>query len=373
MSGTECRPYLRRSRLLFSTAAIPALGARPGVGFEFECMCFHHSATFRIESRSALTAHCARFTICCVAVQARLAMSSPVSGTTDTVISELLAQSQVLHDYESAFSGATGLPLKFAPVGKKRAGMRGSPVANEFCVHMAETEPGCRLCVEMQAGLSAAAAKGQTHTANCPAGLTDSAVPVRLGDRVMGYLQTGQVALKKLTPAGFRRVADFLKKGGADTDWATLEKAYLNTRVISRKQYDAVLRLLEVFAGHLSIAAEQIATRQSHTEPPLVTRAREFIEHRSGEDITLGEIARYVHASTFHFCKTFKRATGMTFTQYLSMIRIAKAKRLLANPQARISEVAFDSGFASITHFNRMFRRVTGQSPTDFRRKTARV
>ena len=60
---------------------------------------------------------------------------------------------------------------------------------------------------------------------------------------------------------------------------------------------------------------------------------------------------------------TFRRATGITFTQHLSMIRIAKAKRLLSNPQARISEIAFEAGFASITHFKRMFRRLTGQSP----------
>ena len=51
------------------------------------------------------------------------------------------------------------------------------------------------------------------------------------------------------------------------------------------------------------------------------------------------------------------------------MVRIARAKKLLANPQARITEVAYEAGFASLTHFNRMFRRITGQSPTDFRRK----
>ena len=53
------------------------------------------------------------------------------------------------------------------------------------------------------------------------------------------------------------------------------------------------------------------------------------------------------------------------------MVRVAKAKKLLANPQARITEVAYEAGFASLTHFNRMFRRIAGQSPTDFRRRIA--
>jgi AraC-like DNA-binding protein/ligand-binding sensor protein len=296
-----------------------------------------------------------------------------VKATDSGTLSEKLSQSQILRDYERAFSDATGLPLKFAPAGKKRPGMRGAAAANEFCVQMAENEPGCRMCVGMQEQLSAAGAQGATANGVCVAGLTDSAVPVCVGDKILGFLQTGQVALKKLTPADFRRVASFLKKGGADVDWETLERAYFGTRVIERKQYDAVLSLLEVFAQHLSLAAEQIATQQAHAEPAMVTRAREIIEERSADPLPLTEIARNVHASTFYFCKIFKRATGMTFTRYLSMVRIAKAKKLLANPQARITEVAYESGFASITHFNRLFRRIAGQSPTDFRRQVSRA
>jgi len=274
-----------------------------------------------------------------------------------------------MQDYEHAFSAATGLPLSFTPAGKKRPGMGGRAMANDFCAQMAESEAGCRVCLEMQEKLSSDAGGAPTKSADCLAGLTDSAVAVRVGDQILGHLRTGQVALKKLTPVGFRRVAAFLTKGGADVDWETLEKAYFDTRVIHRKQYDAVLRLLEVFAQHLSLAAEQIATQQAHAEPPMVEHARRIIAERSADALSLTEIARSVHASTFHFCKIFKHTTGLTFTQYLSLVRIAKAKKLLANPQARISEVAFEVGFASLTHFNRMFRRIAGQSPTEFRQK----
>lgn len=367
MNGTECRLCLGGSRIAFTTTAIPAPAAFAGVGIGIGCLCFHHDPTLQrtADSRSPQIEQGSPS----VALPERAAIQTGVSGTETSVISEKLSQSQILRDYERAFTEATGLPLKFAIAGKKRAGMRGSANANEFCIQLAESEPGCRLCVGMQEELATAGVTGTTKTAICPAGLTDSAVPVRVGDKVLGFLQTGQITLKKLTPVQFRRVAEFLKKGGADVDWETLEKAYLGTRVIDRKKYQAVLSLLEVFAKHLALAAEQIAMQQTHAEPPMVTRAREIIEQRSGEALPLTEIARGVHVSTFHFCKTFKRATGMTFTQYLSMVRIAKAKKLLSNPQARISEVAFDAGFASLTHFNRMFRRMTGQSPTDFRRR----
>jgi len=148
-----------------------------------------------------------------------------------------------------------------------------------------------------------------------------------------------------------------------------LEKAYLGSRVISSEQYNAVLRLLEVFSKHLSIAAEQISIQQTNSEPPSITQARKLIEERHGENLSLNEVAHAVNTSTFHFCKMFKRATGMTFTEYLSFVRVAKSKQLLANPQKRISEVAYEAGFSSLTHFNRMFRRITGQSPTAYRTK----
>jgi AraC-like DNA-binding protein len=63
----------------------------------------------------------------------------------------------------------------------------------------------------------------------------------------------------------------------------------------------------------------------------------------------------------------FKKATGINFTDYLSRVRIEKAKNLLLNPNLRVSEIAYEVGFQSLTHFNRVFKRVVGQSPTEYR------
>jgi transcriptional regulator GlxA family with amidase domain len=63
----------------------------------------------------------------------------------------------------------------------------------------------------------------------------------------------------------------------------------------------------------------------------------------------------------------FKRATGMHFTEHLSRVRVERARNLLANPHLRVSEVAFEAGFQSLTHFNRVFKKILGQSPTKYR------
>ena len=54
---------------------------------------------------------------------------------------------------------------------------------------------------------------------------------------------------------------------------------------------------------------------------------------------------------------------------YVSRVRVEKAKNLLLNPNARVSEVAYEVGFQSLTHFNRVFRKIVGESPTEYRKR----
>jgi len=89
--------------------------------------------------------------------------------------------------------------------------------------------------------------------------------------------------------------------------------------------------------------------------------------------LSLGQVAKAVNMSTFYFCKMFKKITGINFTDYLSRVRIEKAKNLLLNPNLRISEIAYEVGFQSLTHFNRVFKKITGQSPTQYRGQLAQA
>ena len=78
-----------------------------------------------------------------------------------------------------------------------------------------------------------------------------------------------------------------------------------------------------------------------------------------------------MHVSIFYFCRVFRKAVGLTFTDYLGRVRVEEAKMLLLNPHLRVSEIAYAVGFQSLTHFNRVFRQLTGESPTRFRENRA--
>jgi len=148
-----------------------------------------------------------------------------------------------------------------------------------------------------------------------------------------------------------------------------LKDAYFRSKVLSTRQYTGVIGLLDIFAKHLSSIANKMMLQDTEAEPLMIRRAKAYIGGHHADPIGLDEVANAIHVSTFYFCKMFKKATGMTSTDYLGRVRVERAKNLLLNPHLRISEIAYAVGFQSLTHFNRVFQELTGESPTTFRKK----
>lgn len=277
-----------------------------------------------------------------------------------------LAHSPVYQDYERAFNETTGLPVNLRPIESWQLPHHGRRNENPFCALMAERSRTCAACLQVQQQL-AEEAKTEPASVTCQFGLCDSAVPIRTGEKTIGYLQTGQVFRRRPTEAQFNRAEKLAKNGGVSADTAAIREAFFNTPVLPPKRHAAALSLLHIFAEHLSLVSNQIMVRKANEEPPMITRAKQFIEEHHAEDLSLAMLAKAVNTSTFYFCKMFKKGTGINFTDYLSRIRIEKAKNLLLNPNLRVSEIAYEVGFQSLTHFNRIFKKLAGQSPTEYR------
>ncbi|MCU0772216.1 MAG: helix-turn-helix domain-containing protein [Verrucomicrobia bacterium] len=292
-----------------------------------------------------------------------------VSGTKALI--EALQHSKLYQDYEKAFEEATGLPVSLRPVESWRLPIHGKRNESPFCDILSGKSKACAVCLSVQEQL-AEKAVDEPATVVCPVGLCDTAVPVKLGDRLVGYLQTGQVFSKPPTEIQFERVKQLVAEWGICEDEEKLRNAYFTTRVVPGKRHESVIRLLSIFAQHLSLLSNQLVLQQESSEPPIIRRAKEFIHQHQADDLSLGQVARAVNTSTFYFCKMFKKYTGINFTDYLSRVRIEKSKNLLLNPNLRVSEIAFEVGFQSLTHFNRVFKKVLGQSPTEYRSQLLR-
>ncbi len=277
-----------------------------------------------------------------------------------------LAHSELFQNYERAYTETTGMPVTLRPVETWQLPLHGRRRENPFCAMMAETSRTCAACLQMQEKLAQAAADGPC-TMTCTYGLCEMAVPVKLGAQTIGFLQTGQVMRQKPTATAFRRAVAKAGELGVDIDTAKAKEAYFATPVVSQKKLDSVSGLLSIFADHLSMKSNQIAVQTANAEPPVITKAKQFIRENYTEDLSLGQVAAAVHTSIFYFCKLFSKATGTTFTEFVSRTRIEKAKNLLLNPNLRVSEIAYEVGFQSLTHFNRVFKKVIGESPTEYR------
>jgi AraC-like DNA-binding protein len=293
------------------------------------------------------------------------AQSTSVSHRGDDVVVRL-RQSAVFRDYQDAFQTATGLPLVLREAGSFQPPLHGARQPNRLCAILTGSSRSCATCLHVQQEVECEPGP-EGKTVRCFAGLAESVVPVRLGERVIGYLQTGQVMMRPPTEQGFRAALAELSRWRATVDVDLLRRAYFETRVLPKARYHAALRLLASFAQHLSILSNELMIRSTSAEPPAAAKARAFIAEHLGEPLSLEQVARAANMSAFYFCKVFKAATGLTFTHFVARARIERTKQMLLNPHTRISEAAYEAGFQSLSQFTRVFRRFAGEAPTSYR------
>ena len=102
-------------------------------------------------------------------------------------------------------------------------------------------------------------------------------------------------------------------------------------------------------------------------EPVEIWKARKFIHEHADEELSLTEVGKAVNISANHLSEKFKEVAGINFVHYVARIRVGKACDLLRDSNLRISEIAFAVGFQSLSQFNRVFKKLTRKSPTQFR------
>jgi AraC-like DNA-binding protein len=111
---------------------------------------------------------------------------------------------------------------------------------------------------------------------------------------------------------------------------------------------------------------KQAASRH-RAEPVEIWKARKFIEEYCVEELSLRKVAKAASISANHLSEKFKQVTGTNFVDYVARTRFQKACGLLQDVDLRISEIAFAVGFQSLSQFNRVFKKLSGKSPSAYR------
>lgn len=94
----------------------------------------------------------------------------------------------------------------------------------------------------------------------------------------------------------------------------------------------------------------------------------QYINNHYSEELNLKALSRTFYISPYYLSRTFKRVTGFNLVEYLNLIRVKEAQKLLQGTDMKIIEVAQRVGFGSVAHFGRTFKRITSLSPLDYRK-----
>jgi AraC-like DNA-binding protein len=274
-----------------------------------------------------------------------------------------LASSEIVREQQMAFTCATGVPLTLAPASSYAL------ADGTFCVKGCLGGPSGTACREK---LLAAEKRAVMRTSpvqySCPSGLVNIQVPVFINGCHAGSLLAGPFALRALDGNRLAYLLSRLDKLGLGDRADRLQTTWKFTPKLTSVKSRAAGTLVRMFGKYLEECGRQkIEARGEDRPSSLLQKIEAFLAECRDEHISLKSVAASVNLSPCHFCSVFKKQTGLTFSQYRTRQRLEKARQLLADPEMRVSDVAFEAGFESIPYFNRAFRRAFGCSPSEYR------
>ena len=146
-----------------------------------------------------------------------------------------------------------------------------------------------------------------------------------------------------------------------------LRENYL-TEVMALESYED---LRTWFITRMTDACRSIHDRKETQQESVVSRAKAYMQENYGRDISLDDVSREVNVSPYYFSKLFKEEAGENFIEYLTRLRMDRAKELLRDEGISIKEISMQIGYGDPNYFSRIFKKQTGMTPREYREGSA--
>jgi two-component system response regulator YesN len=130
---------------------------------------------------------------------------------------------------------------------------------------------------------------------------------------------------------------------------------------------ETILDLRKLVENHLVRICDRISEKRSGKPKNVIEKVRLVMDQRYAENLQVGDIAKQVFLSPTYLCLLFKQETGETINEYLTKVRIEKAKELLSDPRNKFYEVCYTVGYSDPSYFSKLFKKYTGVTPSAFR------
>lgn len=132
-------------------------------------------------------------------------------------------------------------------------------------------------------------------------------------------------------------------------------------------QYKSFDEIRSWWLNKVTELAKNMSNRKKNQSQSIVAKAISYLDKNFNKDISLDEVSREVNINPYYFSKRFKEETGVNFIDYLTGMRIRKAKELLENPELSIKEICTRSGYSDPNYFSRIFKKIENVTPSEYR------
>ncbi|HLK27279.1 MAG TPA: AraC family transcriptional regulator [Puia sp.] len=145
-------------------------------------------------------------------------------------------------------------------------------------------------------------------------------------------------------------------------------------KLISLEKFEQFFELLSIFQflaksnEYVPLKVRAISSNGLIKHQERIHKIYQYVEENFKETINTNDIAKKVNLSVPAFCRYFKNATNLTYTDFVNKYRINHAKKLLLQ-DINVGEACFESGFENISYFNRAFKKIAGESPSSFKKR----
>jgi AraC-like DNA-binding protein/ligand-binding sensor protein len=244
--------------------------------------------------------------------------------------------------------------------------------AQPFCGALQKRPGGAELCTLCdRSKFLEARREPQILSYRCHAGLREFIIPIIRNGQPIALLQCGQVHDRSPTMTEWRNVRASLQQAGIRG--ASLGAAFRRNRVLGSGQQRDLLTLLELVAARLAQADERELRPASGETQVELGRAFTYIEAHLAERLSVADVARATGLSSRSLMRRFRSEIGTSVVEFILNRRMSRARELLRQTDRSCAEIAFECGFGSVQHFNRVFRRFQGTTPTRWRKSAANV
>ena len=248
---------------------------------------------------------------------------------------------------------------------------------NDFCMYMKSSTAHYHKCLSMIRLIRDKCEQcSGSYFGICHAGLGEIVVPIRSEKTLLGTIHAGFFEIdSKLQKFLIRRacqVTPMLNEATALSLCSNISKIPISLQNEIQPGLEMMAFCLGLFFRSFpsSNASEQKIQRYRKTsEDEILTHAIEYIRINFYNSIRMDELALFCHCSESYLSRIFKRRTGFNITTYINKVRIEFAKNELLLSKTTIAEAAANSGFSDPNYFSRVFTKILGIAPTEFRRR----